>query len=200
MVKIPRKSLPLNGHFKLSMKVQEVSNYDFENKRAFVGPILHISSSPNVEFKKPATIRIPIALQQNQVECEQLKRMFIKLTYPLNLINSTIATFVYFVVQLCGEISETDRETQKPVRITLPFKDQKSADAVRKQLKDLGKKIGTELQPVYKRREVALVKNQWVVHSFKCDRCDADYVRYTTRHLHNHIEEHKASVIGKHMH
>ena len=48
-----------------------------------------------------------------------------------------------------GEISEADREAQKPVRITLPFKDQKSADGVRKQLKDLGKKIGTEIQPVY---------------------------------------------------
>ncbi|KAL9982774.1 hypothetical protein ACROYT_G004877 [Oculina patagonica] len=47
------------------------------------------------------------------------------------------------------ECQGADRETNRPVRITLPFKDQKSADAVRKQLKDLGEKIGTELQPVY---------------------------------------------------
>ena len=75
--------------------------------------------------------------------------MFIKLKYPLNLINSSIATFFDSVVQTRGEISATDRETQKPVRITLPFKDHNSADAVRKQLNDLGKKIGIELQPVY---------------------------------------------------
>ena len=75
------------------------------------------------------------------IECEHLKQMFIKLKYPLNLINSTIATFVDSVAQPHGEISEADRETQKPVRITLPFKDQKSADAVHKQLKDLGKKL-----------------------------------------------------------
>ena len=36
------------------------------------------------------------------------------------------------------------------VRIALPFKDQKSADAVRKQLKDLGMKIGNDIQPVYR--------------------------------------------------
>ena len=72
------------------------------------------------------------------------RNTLIKLKYPLNLINSTIATFVDSVAQPHGEISEADRETQKPVRITLPFKDQKSADAARKQLKDLGKKIGTD--------------------------------------------------------
>ena len=136
--------------------------------------------------------------------------MFIKLKYPLNLINSTIATLVDSVAQPHGEISEADRETQKPVRITLPFKDQKSADAVRKQLKDLGKKIGTEIQPVYtsakigdklklQEKKPALVNNQCVVYSFKCDQCDADYIGYTTRHLHQGIEEHKTSVIGKHI-
>ncbi|KAL9958225.1 hypothetical protein ACROYT_G035211 [Oculina patagonica] len=115
-----------------------------------------------------------------------------------------------FLAQPCGEIFEADRETNKPVRISLPFKDQKSADAVRKQLKDLRKKIGTELQPVYTSAKIgdklklqeekpALVNNQCVVYSFKCDQCDADYVGYTTRHLHQRIEEHKTSVIGKHI-
>ncbi len=33
----------------------------------------------------------------------------------------------------------------------------------------------------------------------KCDQCDADYVGYTTRHLHQRIEEHKAPVIGLHI-
>ena len=136
--------------------------------------------------------------------------MFVKLKYPLNLINSTIETFVNSVAQPCGEIFEADQETNKPVRITLPFKDQKSADAVRKQLKDLGKKIGTDLQPVYTSAKIgdklklqeekpALVNNQCVVYSFKCDQCDADYVGYTTRHLHQRIDEHKTSVIGKHI-
>ena len=90
------------------------------------------------------------------------------------------------------------------------LKDQKSADAIRKKLKDLGKKIGTEIQPVYtsakigdklklQEKKPALVNNQCVVYSFKCDQCDADYIGYTTRHLHQRIEEHKTSVICKHI-
>ena len=33
----------------------------------------------------------------------------------------------------------------------------------------------------------------------KCDLCDADYVGYTCRHLHQRIDEHKSSVVGEHM-
>ena len=35
------------------------------------------------------------------------------------------------------------------VRIVLPFKEQKSADSVRKQLKDLGKLLNIDLCPVF---------------------------------------------------
>ena len=45
----------------------------------------------------------------------------------------------------------------------------------------------------------ALINHQCVVYIFKCDSCAADYIGYTTRHLHQRIEEHKASVIGKHL-
>ena len=174
------------------------------------GLLLHYQSHVDQRYKRSLlktmlnrAYRLSSSKDLFAIECEHLK-------YPLNLINSTIATFVDSVAQPHGEISEADRETQKPVRITLPFKDQKSADAVRKQLKDLGKKIGTEIQPVYtsakigdklklQEKKPALVNNQCVVYSFKCDQCDADYISYTTRHLHQRIEEHKTSVIGKHI-
>ena len=39
---------------------------------------------------------------------------------------------------------------------------------------------------------------QWV-GIFTCDLCDADYVGYTARHLHQRIVEHKHSAIGKHV-
>ena len=42
-----------------------------------------------------------------------------------------------------------------PVLITLPFKDQKSADSVRKQLNDLGKKIDRVLQPVFTSKKIS---------------------------------------------
>ena len=34
---------------------------------------------------------------------------------------------------------------------------------------------------------------------FQCDLCDANYVGYTARHLHQRISEHRYSAIGKHL-
>ena len=97
-----------------------------------------------------------------------------------------------------------------PVLITLPFKDQKSADSVRKQLNDLGKKNDRVIQPVFTSKKISedlkvtetkpsLVNQQCVVYEFQCDSCDSNYIGYTSRHLHLRIEEHKYSVIGKHL-
>ena len=38
-----------------------------------------------------------------------------------------------------------------------------------------------------------------MVYKFECDLCDADYVGYTARHLHQRINEHKYSAIGRHL-
>ena len=37
------------------------------------------------------------------------------------------------------------------------------------------------------------------MYSFQCGLCDAGYVGYTCRHLHQRTEEHKGSVIGNHL-
>ena len=95
-------------------------------------------------------------------------------------------------------------------RVVLPFKDQKSADAVRKQLSDLSNKIDHTLQPVFKSRKICedlgmcepkppIISQQCVVYNYKCDLCDAEYVGYTSRHLHQRIDEHRYSAIGKHL-
>ena len=95
------------------------------------------------------------------------------------------------------------------VRISLPFKDQVAANAVRKQLRDLSHKIGPTLQPVFVSKKLgqdlrpkeikpSIVNKQCVVYNFSCDLCDADYVGYTARHLHQRIAEHKNSAIGRH--
>ena len=92
----------------------------------------------------------------------------------------------------------------------MPYKDQKSADVVRKQLHDLGRKIDHELQPLFMSEKIAddlretelkppIVNQQSVVYEFKCDLCDANYIGYTLRHLHQRVEKHKHSVIGKHL-
>ena len=73
-------------------------------------------------------------------------------------------------------------------RVVLPFKDQKSADAVKRQLSDLSKIIDHTLQPVFKSRKICedlkilepkppIISQQCVVYKF--DLCDAEYVGYS---------------------
>ena len=92
----------------------------------------------------------------------------------------------------------------------LPFKDQKSANAVRHQLSDLSRKINAVVQPVYVSRKIKgnfkpkehkppIVNQQNVVCYYKCGLCDTDCVGFTSRHLHQRVEEHKRSTIGYHV-
>ena len=66
------------------------------------------------------------------------------------------------------------------------------------------------IQPIFKSRKISedlkvmetkpsLVNQQFVVYEYQCFSCDPNYIGYTSRHLHLRIEEHKYSVIGKHL-
>ena len=57
------------------------------------------------------------------------------------------------------------------------------------------KKIGLIL--ALKEKKPPIVNSQCVVYKFECDLCDADYVGYTARHLHQLINEHKYSGFDK---
>ncbi|XP_078384145.1 uncharacterized protein LOC144666620 [Oculina patagonica] len=138
-------------------------------------------------------------------ECDRLRSIFTRLDYPLPVINSTINNFVRNVSADTSQESETHRV----IRVSLPFKDQTSANAVRRHLCDLSHKINVTVQPVFvskkleqdlnpKEQKPAIVNRHCVVYSFSCNLCDADYVGYTARHLHKRIAEHKSSAIGKH--
>ena len=123
-------------------------------------------------------------------ECDNLKANFLKLKYPERLINSTITRFI----ESQNQEQVRDVQASALVRIILPFKDQRSADTVRRQLSDLGKKINSDLHPVFTSTKIAdeikvaedkppLINQQCVVYEFRCDLCDADYVGYTRRRL-----------------
>ena len=64
----------------------------------------------------------------------------------------------------------------------------------------VSKKLEQDLKPT--EIKPPIVNQQCIVYSFSCDLCDADYVGYTARHLHQRhlhfIVEHKNLVIGKH--
>ena len=136
-------------------------------------------------------------------ECKNVKEIFLKLKYPEKLINSAIN-------RLQHPKDPVQTLTDSPVRITLAFKHQKSADVLRTQLGDLGTKINQQLQPVFTSKNMlpdhlrvteekpSLINQQSVVYEFIRDFCDTNYIGYTCRHLYQRVEEHKHSVIGKH--
>ena len=103
-------------------------------------------------------------------ECYNLRKMFLKLKYPVKRFHASQDQD-----QSCIEPIDS------PVLIILPFKDQKSADSVRKQLNDLGKKINRVIQPVFTRRKISedlkvmetkpsLVNQRCVVYEYQCIR------------------------------
>ena len=59
--------------------------------------------------------------------------------------NSTITRF----------IESRNVQANAPVRIILPFKDQRSTGVARRQLSDLGKKINNDLRPVFTSKKIA---------------------------------------------
>ena len=112
-----------------------------------------------------------------------------------------------------GELlSKQKQQTDDVVRIVLPFRDQQSANVLRKQLGALSRKINIAIEPVFKSHKLQdefrsnepkpnIINQQCVVYEFQCPLCDARYVGYTTRHLFQRIEEHRlqSSSIGKHL-
>ena len=141
-------------------------------------------------------------------ECAKLPSIFSRLNYPWSLIDSVILNFDS---RKPASIAERNADESNIVRINLPFKDQVSANSVRRKLSDLGNKIVLALQPVCvskkleqdlrpKKAKPSIVNQQCVVYHFVCDLCDADYVGYTARHLFQRVAEHKNSAICKHFH
>ena len=91
-----------------------------------------------------------------------------------------------------GSTRRPQQADETPVRIPLPFKDQRSANKLREQLSDLSRKINAEVHPVFTSRKIKdelkakepkppIVNQQNVVlYFFECDMCDTDYVCFTS--------------------
>ena len=69
--------------------------------------------------------------------------------------------------------------------------------SLRRRYRVFGICIGDDLKVQEPKQTV--INQQCVVYNFVCDLCDADYVDYTSRHLHQRIDEHRFSAIGKHL-
>jgi len=96
--------------------------------------------------------RLSSSLDLFSKDCYDLRKMFLKLKYPAKLLDSIFKRFHASQDQNQSCIKPVD----SLVLITLPFKDQKSADSVPRQLSDLaGKKIARVIQPVFTSRKIS---------------------------------------------
>ena len=174
------------------------------------GLLLHFQSYVDNRYKKglvntmvDRAYRLSSTEEGFTKECDKLRTTFSKLHYPSTLVNSTIRRFM----------QETDRalhvvtSSEPSVYIELPFKDQRSADRVLKEISYLGSMINANVKPIFTSRKLSqtlsvkenklpIVNKQCVLYSFQCDLCDANYVGFTARHLHQRISD---SATGKHL-
>ena len=199
--------------------MEAIRNDDHLETKVYVKPtntglLLHYQCHVDRRYKRSLittmlnrAFRLSSAWEHFVEECERLKNIFVHLKYPLGLVDSVISGFVDKQYEEAKKTSTKQQENV--VCLILPFKDKKSDDIMRRQLTGLGSLIGKALRPVFTSRKVRddvkvqelkppLVIHQCVVYKFKCDLCDADYVGYTCRHLHQRIDEHRGSVGGIH--
>ena len=59
---------------------------------------------------------------------------------------------------------------------------------------NVSKKIKGHFKP--KEHKPPIVNQQNIVYYYKCGLCNTDYVGFTSRHLHQRVEEHKRATIG----
>ena len=87
-----------------------------------------------------------------EVECKELTSIFSRLKYLNKLVDATISSFIK------SKLSNVSNPPVVPVEqlvwILLPFKDQKSAVVLRKQLNNLSNRIGTSLQLICTSRKL----------------------------------------------
>ena len=149
------------------------------------GLLLHYQSHVDNRYKKgllrpmlDRAHRLSSSWSHFSDECDRLKTVFSRFKYPKHLVNSTIKSFVDSKVCDQQQPLSPPQEIDDTIRVVLPFKDQISADIVRKQLKDLSLKVHTTIQPVFVSRKIEqelnvketkppIVNQQCVTYSFQ---------------------------------
>ena len=168
------------------------------HKPTNTGQLLHHQSRVDNSYKRSVVktmlnhaLHLSSTRELFTKECECLKLMFSNLKYPDSLINSTIA---HYVTSVMSQDMIPTPQADNIHWIALPFKDQNSADTLKKHISDSSKKIDHTLQPVFRSRKLGddlkvqeskppMINQQCVVYNFVCDLWDAEYVGCTSSHL-----------------
>jgi len=131
-----------------------------QKKPTDTGLLLHYKSHVDVSYNKSLlksvldrAFKVSSTWQLFHLECDSLTQTFSRLHYPAQLLQSTISSFV--TKKVSGEpISiRACNVNEAPVRIVFPFKEQRSANSARRQLGELGRKIGIDIRAVYTSRK-----------------------------------------------
>ena len=148
------------------------------------GLLLHFASHTNKRYKKgllKTMIHRAHALASTteafEQECTRLRSILVGLDYLIGLIVSTIQKVVRNFLN--GDLRNRDTSDERnAIRICLPSKDQTGANAVKKQMTDLSRKVGINLKPVFTSRKLeehlrqkevkpSIVNKQCVVYLFQ---------------------------------
>ena len=81
--------------------------------------------------------------------CNKLRSTFLKLDYPINVINSLIDKFLYNIDNIDAS---KDTNDDSPT-MQLPFKDQQSANSVKRQMQNLSADLSVQIKPVFQTKK-----------------------------------------------
>ena len=88
-------------------------------------------------------------------ECDKLRTTFLNLDYPANLINSSVNEFLHNIDNISAPDEASDGTSN--IVVPLPFKDQKSATLVKREMQNLSAKIGVQIKPVFQSKKISQV-------------------------------------------
>ena len=88
-------------------------------------------------------------------ECNKLRTTFLNLDYPANLINSSITEFLHNIDNISAPDEVSDGTSN--IVVPLPFKDQKSANSVKREMQNLRAKVGVQIKPVFQSKKISQV-------------------------------------------
>ena len=175
------------------------------------GLLLHYHSHTDQRYKRSLlrtmitrAYRISSSWHHLHSECEKIRDVFCRLSYPTSLVDRTIKDVIAKALPV-----KTNQQTQEVghacSRFILPFKSQELCKRIRDEIKGLNDKLDLKMQPVFtsvkiKRLITAgqpasnanekLVSQAKVVYTYKCS-CDLSYIGYTARYLYQRINEHR---------
>jgi len=81
--------------------------------------------------------------------------MFLNLDCPATLINSSINELLHSMDNISSPDEASDGTSN--IVVPLPFKDQKSANSVKREMQNLSVKIGVQIKPVFQPKNISQV-------------------------------------------